>query len=117
MTAEKLTIRVMQGPHAALTLAGTLDLDTVNDLKAQARELLDTNCETLTIDAAAVDFCDSTGLAALVNIYKAGRNDGVHVHLHNPSRRLATLLTITGLTVVFPVSGIEQDGDDAINLG
>jgi anti-anti-sigma factor len=104
MAADQFTITRHGGTQPTLRIAGTLDFTAVNNLIAQAIQVI----HTLTIDAAAIAFCDAAGLGGLVSIYKSGRALGVPVRLANPSPPLIHLLTVAGLTHIFPTHDQDQ---------
>lgn len=52
---------------------------------------------SVVIDLGEVEFCDSTGLGALVAIWKAIRADGGKLVLARPQDRLRALLARTSL--------------------
>lgn len=98
-------IRVIaDGAH--LALHGDLDLDTapvlldvVFDRLAACARLGMTRLE---IDCAALDFCDSSGLAALLLARQRAEQFSVRLSLGGQPEHLRHLLALTGISAVFP---------------
>ena len=67
-------LEVVERPDGTfLRLAGDLDMSSAAELVRVAERLV---ASGVTIDMSAVDFCDSSGLNALVNLRKAGQRTG-----------------------------------------
>jgi anti-anti-sigma factor len=84
------------GPTARVRVEGSLDASTVPAFVA-AVEPLTAEAETVTVDCAALDFCDSSGLGGFVTIRNALGPGGTFT-LENPSSSLRQILRITALT-------------------
>jgi anti-sigma B factor antagonist len=86
-----------------LILAGDLDLRTADQLRDLLPAIALRDGQLLVIDLARVEFCDSSGLAALV----AGRNHTLAAHadiaLTAVPRPIARVLHILGLDTAFPL--------------
>jgi anti-sigma B factor antagonist len=83
-------------------VSGELDIRTCDRLERTVGELVDRG-ERVVLDLAELTFCDSTGLAGLVRLHKrAEAADGALV-LRSPVPRVHNLLTLTGLTRLFPI--------------
>jgi anti-sigma B factor antagonist len=94
-----LTITRETGPaDLRLCLHGELDLACVEEFK----ELLDSaECReraTVTVDLAALEFMDSTGLCALIHASKNARLDGRKLRIVNPCSTVKRVFEVTGLT-------------------
>ena len=67
-------LEVVERPDGTfLRLAGDLDMSSAAELVRVAERLVDSG---VTVDMSAVDFCDSAGLNALVDLRKAGKRTG-----------------------------------------
>jgi anti-sigma B factor antagonist len=97
--------------HIVLAVAGELDIGTVERLRLAVGRHLRPGV-LVTLDLAEVTFCDSTGLAALVGIYKRLAATGGRLVLRAPIPRVLNLLTVTGLTRVMTVTTAEDQGTD-----
>lgn len=88
-----------------LVVAGSLDLTSRDKLADAVQELLRTDgCRSLTVDLAAVDFVDSTGLGALVTARNDAEDAEIDLVLRAPSDRVRRILDVTGLLDVFTVT-------------
>lgn len=91
---------------ARLALHGDLDLNTApvlldvvfDRLAACARH----GMTRLEIDCAALDFCDSSGLAALLLARQRAQEASVRLSLCRQPEHLRHLLALTGVSAVFP---------------
>lgn len=92
-----------------LAVAGEVDVHTGPVLRARIAGLLDLGRRRLVVDLAAVDFLDSTGLAALVAGLNRAREVGGSLTLVCPQERLLRLLRITGLDDVFVIHATVAD--------
>ncbi|MFI6230521.1 STAS domain-containing protein [Micromonospora echinospora] len=96
MPRELLTIevsRVTPG-HALLRLAGELDFDTAPELVRVANQARAEGHDEFTLDLTDVTLCDSSGLSAIVVLYRSGART---VRLTGMNERVQQLLTRTGL--------------------
>ena len=83
-----------------VAIAGAVDLTCAREVSDTLTDAL-AHSKTLVLDLSAVDFIDSTGLAALVSksVVK-----GADITVENPSPRVLRLLTITGVDRVVRVA-------------
>jgi anti-sigma B factor antagonist len=83
-------------------VSGELDIHTCDRLVHTAGELVDRGGR-LVLDLSELTFCDSTGLAGLVRLHKRADAAGGTLVLRAPVTRMRDLLTLTGLTRLFPI--------------
>jgi anti-sigma B factor antagonist len=81
---------------------GELDIRTCDELERALGELGDRG-DRLVLDLSELTFCDSTGLAGLVRVHKRAAAAGGSLVLRSPVSRVRHLLTLTGLTRLFPI--------------
>jgi anti-anti-sigma factor len=106
-----LASRLEPDATIVLTVSGDVDFAVADDLRAVALGMVaSTECRRLCLDLAGVSFLDSTGISALVAIRNAAEASTRTLLLRNPSKPVARLLDLTGLTPVFTV---ESTGTDA----
>lgn len=91
-----------EGDDATVTLGGELDLSTAPDLQDALAELTDAP-RRVVVDLSGLEFCDSTGLAALLGAHKTLSDNGGTLELLAPNPMLVNLVRITGLDDVFEV--------------
>lgn len=88
-----------------VTLVGEVDFGTAGDLMAVVGEIFTHRRPAeVRVDVAAMPFIDSTGLSALISLYRAALAAGSRLVLVDPAPFLMTLLQITGLVELFPVA-------------
>ncbi|MCY0923814.1 STAS domain-containing protein [Streptomyces sp. H27-G5] len=102
MTDFRLTAQHTDGDLALAHVAGYLDIDTAPHLRAQALALIEQGHRHLILDLAAVTFCDSSGLNALIGILRCAKTaDGTLVLAAVPDR-LQRMLDLTGISPLLP---------------
>jgi anti-sigma B factor antagonist len=83
--------------RTVVELRGELDMATAPALAERLQQLTDGGAGPVTLDVSGLEFCDSSGLAVLVESHRRGRARGVTVALRSPSRALRRLLSVTHL--------------------
>jgi anti-anti-sigma factor len=69
--------------HPRLYLAGEIDMSGRDDLVAAATGLIPISSGLLVLDFSGVTFCDSSGISALVTIYRRAEQADCRVRLLN----------------------------------
>ncbi|WP_051709117.1 STAS domain-containing protein [Streptomyces sp. NRRL S-350] len=87
----------------ALALFGELDLDSVADLRAAVERALAGPATVIVIDCAGLEFCDSTGLSALLRAKARAEADGSRIELARPRPLVLRMLELTGATDAFAI--------------
>jgi anti-sigma B factor antagonist len=80
-----------------------LDSTIASELKGEFLILCTPKVKTLTIDLAGVDFCDSSGLSALLIADRKMKEHGGSVKLIHVHKKVASLLKISMLDRVFDI--------------
>lgn len=80
-----------------------LDSTVAPELKGEFLILCTPKIKTLTIDLAEVDFCDSSGLSALLIADRKMKEHGGSVKLVHVHKKVASLLKISMLDRVFEI--------------
>jgi anti-sigma B factor antagonist len=109
MAARQDGLQVEQAPAQpggplVFRLAGTLDLTTVDRLRAVVGPACGSGGEIM-LDLAGVDFCDSTGLGTLVWLHRQATGAGGRLLLAAPRRPVREILKISGVDRAIPVLG------------
>lgn len=78
-----------------------LDSSMAAELKAEFLLLAQPKVEILVVDLAEVDFCDSSGLSALLIADRKMKEHGGKVQLRHVGKKVASLLKISMLDRVF----------------
>jgi anti-sigma B factor antagonist len=85
-----------------LGLAGILDLATSAEVEHAVGDALDEG-QGVTLELSELSMCDSTGLGALVRLYRQAAAAGLSFRLRDPRPHVADLLAMTGIDKVIPV--------------
>jgi anti-sigma B factor antagonist len=64
-----------------LTIRGSLDINTAPALAEEIDKIVATKPKTVSVDLAALDLIDSSGVAALVKLYKGVRSSGGGINI------------------------------------
>ncbi|MFD3762758.1 STAS domain-containing protein, partial [Streptomyces sp. NPDC058622] len=88
MTDFRLTAQHADGDLAVAHVSGDLDFDTAPHARSQALALIEQGHRHLLLDLEAVTFCDSSGLNALIGIYRCAKEAGGSVTLAAAPDRL-----------------------------
>lgn len=91
--ADRLTVAILTGP---------LDLHTAPTFYEQATQILDRR-PSLLLDLSGITFCDSSGLNALLRLYRYAQHAGGRVAVAGPPAQLTRMLSVTGMDTVLPV--------------
>ena len=92
------------GTSVTLKLKGKkLDSTVSPELKGEFLLLCKPKLESLVIDLAEVDFCDSSGLSALLIADRKMKEHGGKVRLINVHKKVSSLLKISMLDRVFDI--------------
>ena len=80
-----------------LTLKGELDYTTADELVDEATAHLERpGLRSLRLDCGGITWCDSSGLAAILNLHRACAARGVALCLENRAQHLDRVLQLTG---------------------
>jgi anti-sigma B factor antagonist len=85
-----------------IRLSGELDIRTCVKLEQVVGVAVDEG-KRVVLDLSELTFCDSTGLAGLVRLYKRATTLGGELVLRDPVPRVQALLGLTGLNRLFPI--------------
>ena len=84
-----------------ITVAGDLDIASVEGLRAAVDAAMAKRPEELTFDLAALRFMDSAGIAVLLG----AAGSVPTVRLRNPTRAVRRVVELTGLTQILEIEG------------
>ncbi|WP_031069210.1 STAS domain-containing protein [Streptomyces sp. NRRL S-118] len=90
------------GALAVIALAGDFDITTAPAVRARALELMAAGHPDLVADLSGVTFCDSSGLGALVGIWRCAKDADGSLTLAAIPDRLSRLLSVTGMDTLLP---------------
>ena len=111
MTRNAFTHAVRQhadGLTVTATVSGDWDMLSDGGLVEQLRRLLDEGVRYIVIDAAQLDFCDSTRLGALVGLHQATAERGGWLRIVAPTYAVRRPLELTGLDQVIDIRDADE---------
>jgi anti-sigma B factor antagonist len=89
---------------AVIKLSGRLDMSTSPDLRKAALKLLvKGRCKSLKVDFARVSFVDTSGLATLLEILEAVKEQCAELTLCDVNEKVRYLIDVNGLTGFFTI--------------
>ena len=93
-----LRYRTDSAGRTTIELLGALDLATRNLVLHTTRDAItQSDGGAVVLDVSGVTFIDSTGLGALIELYRFGTDHDVDVILRDPSPRVRQVLDLTAL--------------------
>ncbi|OQD56776.1 anti-anti-sigma factor [Streptomyces phaeoluteigriseus] len=90
------------GTLAVIALSGDFDIAAAPAVRGRALELISGGHPDLVADLAGVTFCDSSGLGALVGIWRCAKDADGSLTLAAIPDRLGRLLSVTGMDTLLP---------------
>lgn len=90
-----------QGNVQIISVAGALDASTSEDFKVYVNGLIERDHDHLVVDLSAIPFMDSSGLGALVSLFKRVRARGGDLKLAAANDTVHKVFTLTRLDRVF----------------
>ena len=102
MMELRLSVR-RHGDHATIHIGGEIDLATCPHLQAVVVDLVDRGCHQLIVDLEQVSFLDCAGIRVLVDARRHVQEHGGCLKLVRPKPFVLRVLTLTGMTTVFPI--------------
>jgi anti-anti-sigma factor len=89
------------GPALVVRVTGELDLNTARVLYVDPADL--EGVSRLALDVEQLEFCDSSGLKAMLQLRREADERGVRFHLCAPGEQMRRLLELTGADEVIEV--------------
>ena len=103
-TPLELSHRICPTGEAVVDLDGELDIVSAEAAVSYVKDVIDRHRGPVTVDLAALVFCDARGLAALVRIANYSEQKSCPFRLASPSPSLVKIMRITGLNRRFLTS-------------
>ena len=95
---------------ALIKLSGRLDMNTSPDLRKAALALYTkSKCKNLTIDFVNVSYIDTSGLATIVEILVASKEQCAQLTLSGLNERVRYLIDVNGLTGFLRIEGSARE--------
>jgi anti-sigma B factor antagonist len=103
MGRDELHLRTgVRGRRAVLGAGGTLDMSTAGELRTVARGLWD-EVDELVLDLSALEFVDSSGLSALLEVRHATAAAGTRLRVITQDGPVRSAIELTGLSDLLAV--------------
>lgn len=80
-----------------IKLKGPLDLHTAQDFKEQVKKQLSKKINNIVLDLEIIDFIDSSGIGAILSLYKKIENKGGKIVIINMSPTLKRIFEVSGI--------------------
>ncbi len=93
----ELSHRICPTGETVVDLGGDLDFASAEAAVCFVRDVIDRHRRPVTVDLAALVFCDARGLAALVRMAGYAEQKSCPFRLASPSPSLVKIMRITGL--------------------
>jgi anti-sigma B factor antagonist len=93
------------GQVAVVTLPAEIDVTNADTVQDELRAALDQSAVLLIADMSKTDFCDSSGVSAMVRVFRRAVASGISMRLVASTPAVQRVLSITGvdrLVDVFP---------------
>ena len=86
-----------ESSNLIIKLKGQLDLHTAQDFKNKVKKQLSNKINNIVLDLEAIDFIDSSGIGAILSLYKKIENKGGEVVIINMSPTLNRIFELSGV--------------------
>jgi anti-anti-sigma factor len=106
-----VTTAESSGVSTLLTVAGVLDTDGAERLLSRIDRLLDQGHRRLVLDLGGVEFCDSSGVSALVRGHARASAAAGGLRIAEASPQVLRVLEISGLTRMFGIQSTVDNRD------
>jgi len=106
---QHLTVEHVRGTVSVVAVSGEIDYHSSPALRSDLLALIEEGHSDLIMDMSAVEFCDSSGLSALISLWHRARAAGGSLTLTSIPAAVDRLLSLTGLDQVLPASPTTQD--------
>jgi len=93
----RLGCQISSDGLAVVTIAGDLDLATVDETVRYVNDVIDRHDGPVSADLSGLAFCDACGIGALIRIARYAERAGRRLELTRPSRAVARIMRITGV--------------------
>ena len=95
-----------------IEVAGDLDMASAPQLRDRLLDVVETGARTVVVDLTQVGFVDSSGLGALVLVYKNLRERDGWLGLAVVRQSIRNVFSITSVDRVIPLFGTVRDAED-----
>jgi len=106
---------IKEGDIVIVVVQGELDAETSPDLRSTFEELIGGGANQYVIDLAGITFMDSSGIAALVNLFKRVRIGAGDVKLCGIINEIMKIFQLTRLDRVFDIFETRTEAFDSFS--
>ncbi|WP_053228459.1 STAS domain-containing protein [Spirochaeta cellobiosiphila] len=96
-------LQKLEDHKVKILLTGRLNAVSVGELKEDIRTCIEEGNNNIIVDLHALDFLDSSGLAALVSGLKLSKGSGGYFRLFSPTEQVSSVFKLTRLNTVFEI--------------
>ena len=86
---------------SVVTVSGRVDSNTAPAFDEALKDVIEGGQHNLVLELSAVEFMSSAGLRAMVSALKACKSGGGNLAVASPSKRVAEVMDLAGLTLLF----------------
>lgn len=90
-----------KGDYLMIYLSGDLDINSSPRLRSEVQEVYSKEAKDIIFDFTDLDYLDSTGLGALMSLYKNTNMDDKYIKIINAKANIKKLFFITDLNEEF----------------
>ncbi|MEO1432167.1 MAG: STAS domain-containing protein [Cyanobacteria bacterium J06633_8] len=95
--------------------SGVLDATTSQDFREEVTNSLDSKTKTVLLDLKEITFMDSSGLGALVLVFKNLRASNIKLVLCSINEQVKILFELTGMDTVFEIFSNQDEFNKSVN--
>jgi anti-sigma B factor antagonist len=106
--------QTMQGSTITFTIGGNLDATTCLEVRDRFDEAIATNPATVVVDLSGLRLIDSSGVGAIVSLFKRVRASGGSFAITGLNGQPLSIFRVLRLDKVF---GVGEPGDAALTAG
>ncbi|MCE7083112.1 STAS domain-containing protein [Streptomyces sp. ST2-7A] len=110
-----VTLRAHPRGHWLLAVAGELDHHTAPRLRSTLDDLPPAPDTAVIVDISGLNYCDSSGIAALVGAYRRVVDPGGRLVLAGPDHEMMRLFGIVGLDQLFTIRPSVEEAAAALS--
>ncbi len=94
-------IKFEENENLRVFLSGDLDINTVDEFRKEVLEKYDDKDLDIIFDLNDLEYIDSTGLGAIISVYKKVKEKGKNLTVVNAKKNIKKLFFITELDKIF----------------
>ena len=109
MAKTVISVEETEGSFSVVRVQGNIDIHSIHDLKEVSRGAVKRDKPHLLIDMEEVDYVDSAGLGAFLQLVKSTRQFGGKIHLFCVKKEIERIMHLTELNKIIPFFVSEEE--------